>query len=123
MILQDRTTLINYELKLNDGEFYLDETISLESPEPTIKDSISGLYWKLFIDNGTIGFEQTFIPGNDLVPLIDIFTGKTLFILIYDGNVGYLLIGFRVGIKTFTRSFLSQKLSTKSFIDILTGTR
>ena len=84
MILEDRTTATNYELKIDDGEFYYESTASTAGQEPILRDKTdTDNYWKVFIDDGEFGWEEYSGTQNDSIVLED-STGSVDYILEID---------------------------------------
>lgn len=120
MIFLDRTTGDKYELKLSDGQYSLVATASSADSEPIVRDGLNATeYWKLFVDNGQMGWEATATVQNDTISVTDIVTSVLWVVGIYDGQLQYVQTGVSGtfhGHVLSTVGYLLQTLSNVSYL-------
>ena len=114
MILKDRISSINYKIEISSGQILLTSTSDTENSEPIFKDFTQEKYWKLFISDGSLGFEESESAVNQVVHLWDTDTTQHYILLIDDGNFGmYLFSGFIVRFcSIYTKGFIDMKVKT-----------
>lgn len=72
LILQDRLTLTNVSIEIDDGQLKLVDTTDSAVSEPILNDTIDDdIYWKLFIYDGQLAIESTDDFGQVYVELYD----------------------------------------------------
>lgn len=125
MKLLDRSTGDVYEIKISDGQLNWTVVAQTEDSEPIVEDEVNvGTYWKIFIDNGMLGFEETATVQNDTVSIVDDVTNVIWSLGIYDGQIQYVQTGVTGNLHGHilsTASFLDQILSNVSYLDQLLG--
>lgn len=88
-VLTDRTTAQKYGLKVSDGTLNIVATSDPTSAEIIVEDSLdSGTYWKIFVDDGQIGWEVTGTAQDDTVLLSDTEDSSDRKVVISDGQLG-----------------------------------
>jgi len=118
-ILQDRTLPDKWAISINDEILQIDTSLGVSQNEPIIEDDIHpGDHYKIFIDDGELGIEDTVIVQNDIILLEDPTLGKSFQLYIDDGEFGYktfpaypitllkknLISGFHVFLNQYIRS-------------------
>ena len=115
MNLLDRTTSDVYEIKISDGQLNWVVVEQEADDEPIVEDEVNvGTYWKIFIDNGMLGFEETATVQNDTVSITDDITSVIWSLSIYDGQIQYVQTGV-------TGNLHGHTLSSTSYLDQLLG--
>jgi hypothetical protein len=59
MILRDRTTALAVEILITDGVFGVAASVGTPVTEPVLSDAVSGKHFKLFVNDGVVGWEET----------------------------------------------------------------
>ncbi len=120
MIFLDRTTGDKYELKISDGQYSLVATASSADSEPIVRDGLNATeYWKLFVDNGLMGWEATATAQNDTINVTDIVTSVLWAVGIYGGQLQYVQTGVTGTMHGHVLSnigYLIQSLSNASYL-------
>lgn len=86
-IVQDRTTLTNVAIEIDDGQVRYVGTVSASSADPIFQDTVnSAINWKLFVSDNQLGWESTVTIQNDSVILADVTTATDYRLYIGDGE-------------------------------------
>lgn len=89
-VVIDRTTLLNKAIKINDNQLYYEDTANPASDEPIIEDNINaGTYWKLFIDDDQLGWEEVHTVQDDHIDLEDEAVESVYRLFISDGQLNW----------------------------------
>lgn len=94
-VVIDRTTSVHKAIKINDNQLYYETTVNAASSEPIIQDNINaGTYWKLFIDDDQLGWEQVVTVRDDHIDLDDEAFQATYRLFISDGQLNWYEIPY-----------------------------
>lgn len=110
-VLTDRTTGTNYEMTIQDNQMSLTETTEEAQDDPVvIEDDTLSLY-KVFIDDGELGFEATVSPFVRQIKLYDSASSIFYRIVIIGNSLGWQAIERIKRFKTtrINRVFTSAK--------------
>lgn len=99
-ILTDRTTATKWAITIADGQLAISESFESASAEPIFQDrQVTSQYWKLFVNNGTLGWESTATIQNDAINIEDSVTLDNYLLTIIDGQFNWLLIPTDTGVQ------------------------
>ena len=71
-VVNDRTTADKWAIKVTGGVLYIDTTSDDASDEPIVKDTINKAnHFKIFVDDGVLGCEDTTHKQNDYIAIKD----------------------------------------------------
>lgn len=87
-VLTDRTTADKKALRVNDRQLEWVASVDSAQSEPIVLDkTVPGSYWKIYIDDGQIGFESTATVQDDVVVFQDISTAEYWELEVKDGQL------------------------------------
>src|SRR6185503_11745540 len=90
-VLQDRTTLQNYALKIVDREPILEPTADAEQPDIIVEDAVvEGNFYEIYVDDGELLASPTLTEQDDEVLLDDAETDLTFKPAVLDGELQYV---------------------------------
>jgi len=88
-VLTDRVTSTAKALVIDDGVPGIKDSSDSPSTEPIVEDDTnSGTYWRIFISDGLIGYEQVLTVQDDLIYITDSVTGTEYLIVMEEGIFG-----------------------------------
>ena len=87
-IVLDRTLGTNFAITVYNSRVRVAGTAAAASSEPIVQDrDTASNYWKIFVDNGRLGFETTATAQDDNMVFTDVLTGLLLRIEIFNGRM------------------------------------
>lgn len=87
--MQDRTTLADVAIKVEDGQILVETGASGSVAEPIVLDNGDlTTHWKIFVEDGQIGVESTATVQNDDVQIVDVTTAAIWRLIVNNGNLG-----------------------------------